>query len=165
MKNINMPRQSHQRSCEPGYMSLSISLLSTSESKIYCPSPCVPSLVGRSGSVCVVKRQKFIYNAQRVDTEDILMPCHPRRDQLRFYRIHREGQCSRARVPCHRLVVRGDREVYRCLIFYDNCGAYITQFLQEHGALSENGESHGATQPVGQLEGVLTHHRLLPQHP
>jgi hypothetical protein len=57
-------RQSHQRSCEPVYMSLSISLLSTSESKIKCPSACVPSLVGRSGSVCVVKRQKSIYNAQ-----------------------------------------------------------------------------------------------------
>jgi len=131
MKSIETHQHSlsHQRSCEPVYMSLSISLLSTSESKILCPSACVPSLVGRSGSVCVVKRQKSIYNAQRVATEDILMPCHPRRDQLRSYRIHREGQCSRARVPCHRMVVRGDREVYRSLLFYDNCGAYISQFL------------------------------------
>lgn len=105
----------------------------------------MPSLVGRSGSVCVVERQKkSIYNAQQVDTEDILMPCHPRRDQLRFYRIHREGRCSRARVPCHRLVVRGDREVYRSLIFYDNCDAYISQFLEKRKTLSENGERHGA---------------------
>ena len=71
------------------------------------------------------------------------MPFHPRRHQLRFYRIHREGQCSRERVPCHRLVVRGDREVYRSLIFYGNCGAYISQFLQKHKAVSENGERHG----------------------
>lgn len=77
------------------------------------------------------------------------MSCHPRRDQLRFYRIHREGQCSRARDPCHRLVVRGDREVYRCLIFYDNCGAYISQFLQKRGALLENGEARRRTQIVG----------------
>jgi hypothetical protein len=93
------------------------------------------------------------------------MPCHPRRDQLRFYRIHREGQCSRARVPCHRLVVRGDREVYRSLIFYDNYGAYISQFLQKRGAFRKWGEARSRTQTVGQLKDVWTHHRLLPQHP
>lgn len=96
----------------------------------------MPSLVGRSGSNCVVKRQKYIYNARRVDTEDVQKPCQPRRGQLRFYRIHRGERCSLARVPCHRLVVRGDLEEYRTLIFYDNCGAYIGQFLQKHGALS-----------------------------
>ena len=83
------------------------------------------------------------------------MPCHPRRGQLRFYRIHREGQCFRALVPCHRLVVRGDREEYRSLIFYDNCGAYISQFLQKRGALSANGRGTSHTQIVGQPHGCV----------
>jgi hypothetical protein len=48
------------------------------------------------------------------------------------------------RVPCHRLVVRGDREVYRSQIFYDNCSAHISQFVRKRETLSENGERQGA---------------------
>jgi hypothetical protein len=105
------------------------------------------SLVGRSGSNCVVKRQKSIYNTRQVDTEDVQMKCHPRPGQLRLYRNHRGEQCSLARVPCHRLVVRGDQEEYRTLIVYDNCGVYIGQFLQTRGTLSM-GEPRPAVGPI-----------------
>ncbi len=77
------------------------------------------------------------------------MQRHPRRGQLRFDRTHREGQCFRERVPCHRLVVRGDRGVYRSLIFYDNCGAYTNQFLQTRGTFRKYGEARSRTQTRG----------------
>ena len=97
--------------------------------KYTVPQPACPhSSAEAVRSALLSVRSPFI-RTRRVDTEDILMPCHPRRDQLRFYRIHREGQCFRERAPCHLLVVRGDREVYRSLIVYDNCGACISQSL------------------------------------
>ena len=131
-------------------MSLSISLLSTSESKIKGPSACMPSLVGRSGSNCVVKRQKSIHNARRFDTEDVLLPCHPRRDQLRFYRSRRGERCSLERVPYHRLVVRGDRGVNPTPVSYGNYGAYIGQFLRHFKKMGRGTEPRPNCGPTQQ---------------
>jgi hypothetical protein len=64
------PERYGQRFCER--VSLSISPLSTSESKITCSPACVPSLVGKSGSSCVTTSQNSM------NRQPIMGTYHPR---------------------------------------------------------------------------------------